>query len=150
MIEILNQMNHWHWIALGLVLLSGELLGTAGYLLWVGISAILVGLLKLTLPIGWEMQWVSFASFSLATTWLWWRYQHRQDAESDQGRDLNQREKQLIGQVTRIDESIPAGKCRIKLGDTTWSAFSHQAIEAGRLVKIVQVDGIILTIEPTE
>ncbi|SON49291.1 NfeD family protein [Vibrio tapetis] len=150
MIELLDQMNHWHWIALGLILLCGELLGTAGYLLWIGISAILVGLLRLVLPIGWEMQWVSFASFALVTTWLWWRYQYRQDQDDDLNSQLNQKEKQLIGQVTRLEESVQVGKCRIKLGDTTWSAVSHQDIEANSLVKVTHVNGIILTIEKAD
>ncbi|HIF9523255.1 TPA: NfeD family protein, partial [Photobacterium damselae] len=33
MIDLLSQMNPWHWLVFGLVLLLLELLGTAGYLL---------------------------------------------------------------------------------------------------------------------
>ena len=29
--EFFEQMNHWHWLTFGLLLLAGELLGTAGY-----------------------------------------------------------------------------------------------------------------------
>lgn len=70
MIDLLEQMNFWHWIALGLVLLLLELLGTAGYLLWLGISAVLVGVLLIMLPVSWPLQWVSFAVFALFTTWV--------------------------------------------------------------------------------
>ncbi len=150
MIEILSQMNHWHWIALGLVLLCGELLGTAGYLLWIGISAILVGFVKLLLPISWEFQWVCFAVFSLATTWLWWRYQFKKDALDEKKTNLNQRDKQLIGQVTRLEEDIKAGRCRIRMGDTTWSAISEHPLNAGTTIKVTAVDGIVLTIEAIE
>ncbi|MGR5542688.1 NfeD family protein, partial [Vibrio campbellii] len=45
MITILEQMNHWHWLAFGLALLAVELLGTAGYFLWIGLSAMLIGIL---------------------------------------------------------------------------------------------------------
>ncbi|MBD1559151.1 NfeD family protein [Vibrio sp. S9_S30] len=150
MIEILNQMNHWHWIALGLVLLCGELLGTAGYLLWIGISAILVGFVKLLIPISWELQWVCFAVFSLVTTWLWWRYQHKKDVLDEEETNLNQRDKQLVGQITRLEEDIQAGKCRIRMGDTTWSAVSDQPLSAGTTVKVTAVDGIVLTIKAVE
>lgn len=150
MIEILNQMNHWHWIALGLVLLCGELLGTAGYLLWIGISAILVGFVKLLLPISWELQWVCFAVFSLVTTWLWWRYQHKKDVLNEEETNLNQRDKQLVGQITRLEEDIEAGRCRIRMGDTTWSAMSERPLSAGTAVKVTAVDGIVLTIEAVE
>ncbi|MEZ9565062.1 NfeD family protein [Vibrio artabrorum] len=150
MVELLEQVNHWHWLAFGLVLLALELVGTAGYFLWIGISAMLVGALLSALPIGWQMQWLSFATFSLLTTWLWWRRQLSNDKKSDAGRDLNQREKQLIGKTTRIDTDIQKGKCRIRLGDTTWSAVSTHDLASGTEVIITAVDGIVLTITPTK
>ncbi len=150
MIELLQQVNHWHWIALGLLLLSGELLGTAGYFLWLGISAVMVGLLLALLPMSWQLQWVSFAVFSLLTTWLWWRYQHKQDRTANEQSVLNQRERQMIGQTSRVEDDIRRGSCRIRLGDTTWSARCDQDIPAGTLVKVVDVDGIVLFIEPLE
>lgn len=148
MIELLEQVNHWHWIAFGLILLLGELLGTAGYFLWLGISAVLVGLLLTVLPLSWQMQWISFASFSLISTWAWWRYQFKRDKKSDSERVLNQKQHQLIGQTLRLDESVSRGSCRVRLGDSTWSARCNQDISAGSMVKITAVDGIILTIEP--
>lgn len=148
MVEFFEQINHWHWLAFGLLLLAAELLGTAGYFLWLGISAILVGIIFSILPIGWQMQWVSFGVFSLITTWLWWRRQFKEDKHSDQQRKLNQREKQLIGMTTRLEEDVQAGDCRIKLGDTTWSAKCDQDIAKGTQIKVIDVDGIILFIEP--
>ncbi|NOH83419.1 NfeD family protein [Vibrio genomosp. F6] len=148
MVELLEQMNHWHWLAFGLLLLAAELLGTAGYFLWLGISAILVGLIFSILPMSWQLQWVSFGVFSLITTWLWWRRQFKQDKKSDQQRELNQREKQLIGMTTRLEEDVQAGDCRIKLGDTTWSARCDQDISKGTQIRVIDVDGIILFIEP--
>ena len=150
MVELLEQVNHWHWLAFGLALLALELIGTAGYFLWIGISAMLVGALLGALPIGWQMQWLSFASFSLITTWLWWRRQLSNDKQSDAGRELNQREKQLVGQIARIDTDIQKGKCRIRLGDTTWSAVTAHDLEAGTEVIVTAVDGIVLTITPTK
>ncbi len=65
MITLLEQMNFWHWIAFGLVLLLLELLGTAGYLLWLGLSALLVGAILSAIPMSWSLQWLTFAVFSL-------------------------------------------------------------------------------------
>ncbi|MBW3694420.1 NfeD family protein [Vibrio sp. T187] len=148
MVELLEQVNIWHWFAFGLLLLATELLGTAGYFLWLGISAILVGIVLSIVPIGWQMQWISFGSFSLITTWLWWRRQLASDSQSDDSRELNQRQKQLVGQTLFLTESVGPGHCRIKLGDTTWSARSATQLESGTEVKIVKVDGIVLFIEP--
>lgn len=150
MIELLEQVNLWHWVAFGLLLLAAELLGTAGYFLWLGLSAILVGVLLATIPISWQLQWVSFGSFSLITTWLWWRRQLSSDTSSDEQRQLNQREKQLIGKTLFLDQDIKRGNCRINVGDTTWSAKSNQNLPSGTEVKIVGLDGIVLLIEPLD
>ncbi|ORT50420.1 regulatory protein [Vibrio sp. qd031] len=150
MITLLEQMNHWHWLAFGLLLLAGELLGTAGYFLWLGLSALLVAAILLVLPIGWEMQWVCFAVFSLVTTWQWWRYQHNKDTQSDARRNLNQKEKQLIGKTTRLTESVQRGHFRLRLGDSTWRASCDQDLEQGTLVKVTDVDGITLFVTKAE
>lgn len=147
MVEFLNSINHWHWISLGLALLALELLGTVGYLLWLGISALLVGLILTWMPLSWQLQWVSFGVFSLVTTWLWWRKQHKSDRHSDNERVLNQKEKQLIGQVIRLDHDVPAGKSRIKIADTTWSVYSESPLSSGLLVEITDIKGIVLFIE---
>ncbi|OLQ87433.1 hypothetical protein BIY21_17120 [Vibrio ponticus] len=147
MVEFLNSINHWHWIGLGLALLAAELLGAAGYLLWLGISALLVGVILTWLPISWQLQWVSFGVFSLTTTWLWWRRQLKSDRQSDEQRELNQKSKQLIGQTVQLEYDLPAGKSRIKIADTTWSAFSDYPLPAGTLVEVTAIKGIVLFIE---
>jgi membrane protein implicated in regulation of membrane protease activity len=121
-------------------------LGTAGYFLWLGLSAMLVGLVLSALPIGWQMQWISFASFSLLTTWQWWRYQFKKDRAGDKNSTLNHRDRQLIGKTARLEEDVLAGECRIRLGDTTWSAKSECDLKSGTLVEVTKVDGIVLTI----
>ncbi|ENM5897823.1 NfeD family protein [Vibrio mimicus] len=148
MIELLSQLNFWHWLAFGLILLAAELLGTAGYFLWLGLSALLVGLLLAVMPMGWQLQWLAFASFSLVTTWLWWRRQFNQDKKQDAERDLNQKDKQLIGRVIQIPEDTPAGEFQISLGDTRWTARCEQDLEQGSRVSVIAVDGIILIVRP--
>ncbi|MGR5177911.1 NfeD family protein [Vibrio parahaemolyticus] len=150
MIELLSQVNYWHWLALGLLLLCGELLGTAGYMLWLGIAAMLVGIVLAFVPISWQLQWVSFGVFALVLTWLWWRKQYKDDKDSDQQRVLNQKDKQLVGQITVLDQDVQRGKCRIRLGDTSWSAYSDEPLSSGTRVRVIDVDGITLLIEKVE
>jgi len=150
LLELLESVNYWHWLALGLALLACELLGTAGYLLWLGLSAMVVGALLTVIPMSWQLQWVSFGVFSLVTTWLWWRRQLKSDTADDAQRQLNQKHKQLVGQTFVLDEDFPAGKGRLKVGDSTWSAQSESAIKAGQQVEVTKVSGIILTIKPRD
>ena len=146
MIELMQQVTHWHWLAFGLALLCLEILGTAGYFLWLGLSALIVGALLSVLPLGWQMQWLSFASFSLITTWLWWRYQRTKDHHDDKTNTLNRRTQQLIGECVVLTEPFPEGKGRIHLGDSSWTAISEQAFAAGSRVEVYKVDGINLYI----
>ncbi|MCW8332662.1 NfeD family protein [Vibrio paucivorans] len=150
MFELLESLNHWHWLALGLVLLGAELLGTAGYFLWIGLSALLVGALLSIIPMSWQLQWISFAVFSLVATWLWWRRQFKSDRRSDNNRDLNDKHKQLIGQTLIADKDLEPGKNRMQLGDTTWTAQVDTPIKAGDKVVITDVQGIILTVSKQE
>ncbi len=150
LIELLQSANYWHWLAFGLILLALELLGTAGYFLWLGISALIVGVLMTLLDMSWQLQWSAFVVFSLVTTWLWWRKQLRSDKQSDAGRSLNQKQKQLIGTKIHLDNDISIGDNRINLGDTTWTARSNVNIKAGAMVEVTDVDGIILIIAPLE
>ncbi len=150
MIELLEQVNFWHWMAFGLALLLVELLDTAGYFLWLGLSGIVVGIILTFIPMSWQLQWVSFAVFSLVTTWLWWRRQLSQDQQSDQQRELNQKHKQLIGLKVRVDTDVLEGGFRLKVGDTTWSAYTEQKLQASSLVEIVDVRGITLHVKPID
>lgn len=139
-----------YWIAFGCILLSAELLGAAGYMLWLGLSAIIVGVLLVLVPFSWQIQWLTFAALSLMTTYLWWKRQSKADNQDDEQRDLNQKSKQMIGKIVRLEEDVVVGANRIKIGDSTWSAHSNAAITAGSLVKITAMDGILLTIEAVE
>ncbi|CAH0539015.1 NfeD family protein [Vibrio marisflavi] len=146
MIELLGNLNHWHWLAFGFALLAVEVLGTAGYFLWLGISAVVVGIIMALVPLDWQIQWITFGLLSLITTWLWWRKQKQNDATSDEQRDLNQKQKQLIGKTIILDEDLEEGRGRIKIGDTTWPASSEEFLAAGTKVKVDSVDGITLII----
>ena len=144
----LQAMTYWHWLALGLILLSVELLGSGGFFLWLGISALTIGAALFFLPLNWAAQWVGFVLVSLFSTWLWWKKLHSSQIHSQQT-SLNQKETQLIGQVIQLEKDVLVGMNRIKVADGTWSANSAYHVPAGSWVKITAVHGIILTIEPT-
>ena len=52
--EFLQDLNFWDWLALGTVLLILEVFGAGGYLLWVGLAALIVGGLTFLAP---ELPW---------------------------------------------------------------------------------------------
>ena len=140
----------WHWFILGFVLLAFEILGTAGYLLWLGLSAILVGIIVTLIVPSTTVQFVLYAVFCIITTVFWWRYQHQKDKKSDKKRTLNNKENQLVGKEVYLENVINKGSNRLKLGDTTWTAYSDENIDLGAKIIITKLEGNVVYIKKVE
>ena len=69
--EIFTTITAYHWIALGLLLLTAEVLGTAGFLLGAAVAALGMGLALWLVPdmsVAWQL--VIYAIGALAATLL--------------------------------------------------------------------------------
>ena len=64
----LTELTSVHWLILGGALLLLELLGAAGYLLWLGLAAITIAALQLVIPLDWVAQWLLFSVLALLFT----------------------------------------------------------------------------------
>ena len=52
--EYLHQLQAWHWLCFGLVLLALEVVGIGGFLIGAGVAALLQAITLLIFP---EMSW---------------------------------------------------------------------------------------------
>ncbi|HZF41813.1 MAG TPA: NfeD family protein [Sphingomonadaceae bacterium] len=135
--------SHWWWLIGGLVLLSAEMLVPGVYLVWLGVAALLTGVLAFVLPLPAEL--ASFAALSVGATLVgrgW--YRNRPVVTSDPL--LNDRAAQLIGTVVTVVEAANDGRLRVKVGDGIWSARGQSA--AGEQVRIIGYEGQTLIVEP--
>ncbi|MBQ0268934.1 NfeD family protein [Providencia huaxiensis] len=148
MIELISAQPAWFWLCLGGLLLIGELLGTAGYLLWSGIAAVLVGVIVWALPfIGWEWQGVLFAIFTVVSAVLWRKWlSNRQKNKAD---NVNQISHQLIGVKGRLLSDTEEGFSRVRLADGSWRVYSDTPLSANTEVVVIAVDGITLQVKPS-
>ena len=143
------QPDFWHWwiLALGLIILETVVPGT--YFLWMGISAIVLGLLAYLIPsVSWETQLMLFAILSLVSIVGWRVWQSGHPDESDQP-TLNRRGEQYIGRVFTLVTPIENGFGKVKVGDSLWRVKGADAT-AGMRVKVTAVDGVVLVVEPEE
>ncbi|MDH5784479.1 MAG: NfeD family protein [Chromatiales bacterium] len=146
MSELITGINHWHWWILGVALLALEVLAPGAFFLWMGISAVVVGLLLLALPeMGWEYQIFFFAIFSMASIFLWRRYFRSHPVSSDHP-TLNLRGAQYIGRVFTLDEPIVNGLGKVRVDDSTWK-ISGEDCAAGSKVRVIGVDGVVFKVE---
>lgn len=146
MSEYLQNLALWDWLAFAVLLLIVEVFGTAGYFLWFGTAAAMVGLLLLAFPeLSWVWQFSAFALLSLATAWVWWRRLRKQPSVAP---GLNRRGSELLGGEFLLHEAISAGRGKIKAGDSYWLV-SGPDLAIGQRVKVVGQDGTVLKVEPS-
>lgn len=145
MVSLLSQFTHWHWWILALLLLVLEVLVPGTFFLWMGISALVTGLLVLILPLGWELQFLLFALLSVVSVGLGRAYLKRRPIETDRP-NLNRRGAQYVGRTFTLSEPIVHGYGKIRVDDSTWKIEGTDS-PAGSQVKVIGVDGVVLKVE---
>ena len=58
-------LAYWDWFIAAVVLLLLEVMAPGIFMLWLGLSALLVGLISLFVDWSWQHQFLAFAIFSL-------------------------------------------------------------------------------------
>ncbi|MCP4329938.1 MAG: NfeD family protein [Alphaproteobacteria bacterium] len=142
-----EQTRFWHWFILAFLLVGFEMLVPGTYLLWLGISAGVVGVVVLVLPdLAWQVQLALFAIVSVAAvvaSRIWIR---RHPIETEQPA-LNRRGEQYVGRTFTLTEPVSNGEGRLRVDDTTWKVRGED-VEAGARVRVTGADGTVLKIEP--
>lgn len=142
----MEQIEFWHWLIIGVVMICIEMVLPAAYFLWMGISAIIVGLLLLVLPTTpLLIQVIIFGVLSVVSVVLYKRYQLANPREKLQP-NLNKRGQQYVDRIFTLDEAIVNGVGKIRVDDSTWKVKGHD-LPAGSKVRVVSVDGTIFNVE---
>lgn len=145
---MLDDLNGWHWLILSALLLIGEMLGAAGFLLGLALSALLVaGLTALQWLVGWQGQLLWFALAGVVFSLAYWKLFRRFNRQS-QAPLLNDRAAQLIGRRLELSADLVAGEGRTLIGDTLWRVKAEQPLSAGTVVRVVATEQMVLLIEP--
>ena len=137
--------THWFWLSLGLLLGVAEMVAPGFFLMWLGLAALIVGILDYFLPITVAYQVAMFATLSVITVFAGKKFLHDNPIESDDSK-LNDRGARLTGEVVTVVEPIINGNGRVKVGDSVWSARGADA-ELGARVKVIGADGAVLLVE---
>ena len=144
--SLINDLGPWSWIVLGLVLMGLELLAPGAFLLWLGLAAVLTGILDWAFGLSWQAALLAFAVLSVAAV-LIARAMTRHKDEEDEGRPaLNRRGQSLVGRVFILDDPIAGGSGRLRVDDSSWRIVGPDA-PAGASVRVVRVDGATLVVE---
>src|ERR1700720_2790998 len=138
MTEMFSTLGTWNWLIFGIILMALELIAPGVFLFWLGLAALLVGLLSFVFDPSWQTQILMFAIFAAAAVPLWRRVAFSTKAVSNPF--LNRRADALVGWVFTLENPISAGPGTVRIDDPVWRVPGPDA-PAGSRVRIVQADG---------
>jgi inner membrane protein len=144
MSEMFVTLGTWNWLIFGLVLMALELIAPGVFMFWLGLAALLVGLISFVMHPSWQLQLLMFAAFATAAVPLWRRLARQKPGENSNP-FLNKRAEALVGRVFTLDKPIIDGAGTVRIDDTIWRVAGPDT-PAGSRVKVVQADGASLTV----
>lgn len=140
----LLEPTYWNWWLLGVVLMAIEAIVPGFFFLWMGIAALLVGLVLIVLPeLAWTWQALLFAVLSFGSIVAWqWRLRRHPTPTTDSL--LNRRGHQYVGRVFTLDMPVINGHGKIRVDDSTWKVLVDQDCPTGTRLRIIGVNGVML------
>lgn len=152
MLEWLNtHIDYWHWLVLGLLLVTAEIFVSGFILFWFGVSALFMGALLLAVGMPITAQLLLWAGLSIALVFLWLKFiKPNWKDRTTSGMAMEA----LAGQVGSVIESNigkPRGRMRFPapiLGEDEWQYMSTSEIAIGERVKVINISGNTLVVNP--
>src|SRR5215831_18702259 len=145
MVEWIASLGIWNWFILAAVLFLLELMMPGVFMLWLGIAAILVGLISTGVIWSWQAQFIAFAVFAVASVPAW-RHFARKVEKPAESPFLNRRADGYVGRVFTLDKPIVDGVGTVRIDDSVWRVTGPDC-PAGSRVKVARADGANLTVE---
>ncbi len=138
----------WVWLTLGVVLAGLEMLVPGIYLIWLGIAAILTGVLTGLVHLSLPMQVIDFVFLSLIVAFSARRIL-RESPIASADPMMNRRVARMVGRTAVVVQAIEHGRGRVHFGDSEWIA-NGPDVAVGERVKITGSDGATLLVEPVK
>ncbi len=144
--EFFGAIEFWHWWIAGVALAAVEIVAPSFVFLWLGIAAVVTGLVLFVLPgTSVEIQLLIFAVVSVVSVVASRMYLRRRPIESDDP-TLNRRADRYIGRTFALENAIEHGRGKVRVADTLWKVMGED-MAAGVSVRVTGVDGVTLKVE---
>jgi hypothetical protein len=122
LMDFVATWGKWTWLILAGVFFVIELLTPGAFMLWLGLSSLLVGIIP-----------------------LWRHFARRVEKPGDQP-FLNRRAYAFVGREFTLEKPIVSGTGTVRIDDTIWR-LSGPDVPGGSRVKVVRADAAMLVVE---
>ena len=139
-------LGAWAWIILGIILIGIELVAPGAFFLWLGLAAIVTGLIDAVLGLSWQASALLFALLCVAAVILGRAVTRSKTQDEPQAEMLNQRGQSLVGRVFTLEAPIKNGEGRIRVDDSSWRVTGADRF-AGAKVRVVRIEGSTLVVD---
>lgn len=147
-----SSVAYWHWLVLGLILIALEIF-TAGFvLLWLGLSALVVGALAWAVELGFTTELLIWTVLSVTDLFVWFKFiqpRFRDKTLSGMSREA------VLGQTGLVVQANVSERGRLRfsvplLGSDEWSFICTETLSVGDRVSVTDVSGNTLIVTKTQ
>ncbi len=151
MIALLNEtVLWWHWIVFGIALLILDMTMGTFFILGLGVAAIIVGIIDTFIGTSFTVELTIWMILSILAIAAWFKW-FREPPITESGQSNYRLD--TLGVVMEDIQPHSRGKVTFDtpvLGNTSWHAISKVDIDKNTRVKIVQINGQLIEVEPLE
>ena len=148
-----TNVAYWHWIVLGFALSALEIFVPSFFMIWLGVSAIAVGVVTWVFPLSFTAEILFWGLLSLTCLITWFRFvspKMKDVTKSGMGREalLGQ-----IGTVLEFNHGTTRGMLRFPaplLGEDEWRFISQDKLTSGDKVVVTDTSGNDLIVKPNK
>ena len=121
------------------------------FLWFFGLAGVVVGGISLLLDVYWQAQLFAFAGSGIALAMLWQGMERPSWGGTDSSDHLlpTCRPSVLVGRVLELRKPIVDGIGMVTIDGTMWRVAGKDCV-AGKRVKVIQVEGTLLIVDPVE
>jgi len=139
----LANMDYWHWLIFGLALIIIELFAWSTFFLWMGVSAMMTGIVSKIMPdLSWQLELLLFSVLSIVSILLAKKYFPVKTIDNE----LNARATRHVGSSYTVVSNDENG-AKVKVGDSLWLARGCN-MQIGQKVRVIDTDSATLIVEP--
>jgi len=140
-------MLWWHWIVLGIIFIVAEMIVPNFIIIWLGISAIIVGMIDYLLSPSLSTQLYIWSGLSTILLIAWFYYFKRTWRSP-----IGQAEGEYIHIPGRVTEKLDSIRYKAEfelpiLGDRRWVVESNEELNIGDKIEVSKVYGQIIKVK---